>query len=467
MSVLYRTQPARLWAILLLAAVVGPGPASGQVPEPSGSKRVIERFDLGLEVTEHRLENGLRILLAENHTVPTVSFWSFYRVGSRNERPGITGISHLFEHMMFNGAKKYGPKEFDQELESNGGYSNAYTSHDLTAYYETFPSTVLELAMDLESDRMRSLTITPTSLGAERGVVQEERRYRIDNSIPGKMGELLYASAYMAHPYQWPVVGWMADLDSINVRDCEDYFRTYYAPNNCTMILVGAFDSQTALRFFDQYFSDIPSGPPPTSVPENEPEQTGERRVQHHYPAQSEAFYAGFHVPGITDADTYPLELLSTILSHGNSSRLHHHLVYEEQIALSVFAGLRWRLHPALFVIYVEMRPGQPAALGEAQTFREIEQIAREGVTERELQKAKNLTKADFVRRLKTNEGKGDEIGTYDLWYGDPGSMEEILANLLSVSADDIKRVASRYFHENNRTVVTLVPKNDSTGGAQ
>src|SRR5437588_1603189 len=211
-------------------------------------------------VEERRLGNGLQIRLLPDRSLPVCTLYSFFRVGSRNERPGITGISHLFEHMMFNGSKKYGPKEFDRKLESAGGTSNAYTSNDLTAYYEDFASDALPLVLDLEADRMASLTIDDASLAREREVVKEERRFRTDNDIDGMMDEALGALAFLAHPYRWPVVGWMTDIEAITRQDCERYFRTYYAPNNCTLVLVGDFDGAAALALIEKIYSPIRSG---------------------------------------------------------------------------------------------------------------------------------------------------------------------------------------------------------------
>src|SRR3954469_6427093 len=208
-------------------------------------------------VEERSLQNGLQIRLLQDRSLPVTTLYSFFRVGSRNERPGITGISHLFEHMMFNGSKKYGPKEFDRRLEAAGGTSNAYTSHDLTAYYEDFASEALPLVLDLEADRMASLIIDDSSLARERDVVKEERRFRTDNDIDGMMDEALGALTYLAHPYHWPVIGWMTDIEAITRQDCERYFRAYYAPNNCTLVLAGDFDRAEALRSIEKMYSPI------------------------------------------------------------------------------------------------------------------------------------------------------------------------------------------------------------------
>src|SRR5207302_4509128 len=248
-------------------------------------------------VEERQLGNGLQIRLLPDRSLPVATLYSFFRVGSRNERPGITGISHLFEHMMFNGSKKYGPKEFDRRLESAGGHSNAYTSNDMTAYYEDFAADALPLVLDLEADRMASLTIDDVSLAREREVVKEERRFRTDNDIDGMMDEALGALAFLAHPYGWPVIGWMSDIERISRQDCERYFRACYAPNNCTLVLVGDFESRTALREIERLYGPIPSGEPLPAVPGGEPAQRGERRALIRYPSQAPAVLAGFRGP--------------------------------------------------------------------------------------------------------------------------------------------------------------------------
>jgi predicted Zn-dependent peptidase len=224
-------------------------------------------------VSEHTLANGLRVRLHEDHSVPTVTYYTFFRVGSRNERPGITGIAHLFEHMMFNGSAKYGPKEFDRVLEGHGGYSNAYTTNDVTAYYEDFASSALPKVVDLESDRMRSLAITPETLKQEREVVKEERRLRTDNDILGMLDEQLGATMWLAHPYRWPVIGWMGDIEAITREQCLEFFRSYYAPNNATLFVVGDFVSEKALELIESHYRDIPAGPPLPEVPVYEPAQ--------------------------------------------------------------------------------------------------------------------------------------------------------------------------------------------------
>jgi len=412
-----------------------------------------------LDVRRHELRNGLKVITAEDHTLPIASFYIFYRVGSRNERSGITGISHLFEHMMFNGAKRYGPKEFDRVLESNGGYSNAFTSTDMTVYYEDFPSDVIELVMDLESDRMANLAFKQEILDSEREVVKEERRLWVENFLPGRMEEALFAAAFTAHPYHWPVIGWMSDIERITRSDCLDYFHTYYAPNNATIVVAGDVDTRKVVRLVKKYFGNIPSGPEPRDMISVEPEQEGEIRVEIVRPAQGEQFMAGFHVPALTSPDVPVLDVVQALLTEGESSRLYRRLVYEEQVALSVSSDFTWRVDPALYYFHVEMKPGVEAATGESILYEVLDELAREPVAESELQKAKNMLEADFLRSLKTNNGRALKIGYFETVFGDYEAMFEVLEQYRRTTAEDVMRVAGEYFGRRNRTVVTLIPE--------
>src|SRR5215472_9160574 len=259
------------------------------------------------EVHESRLANGLQIRLLPDHTAPIASLYTFFRVGSRNEQPGITGISHLFEHMMFNGAKKYGPKEFDRVLESHGGRSNAYTTHDLTVYHDEVAAEALEVVFDLESDRLAHLVINDTSLQSEREVVKEERRLRVDNEPAGLLDEELGALIWKAHPYRWPVIGWMGDIENIRREDCERYFCTFYAPNNASLYVVGDFDPSRTLSQIRRYYGGIRRGPPQPPVVNSEPEQRGERRAAIKHAVQAPSLMIGYRAPSAQDEDVLAL----------------------------------------------------------------------------------------------------------------------------------------------------------------
>ena len=415
------------------------------------------------DVQETTLSNGLRVRIVANHQAPVVSLYTFFQVGSRNERPGITGISHLFEHMMFNGAKKYGPKQFDRVLESNGGRSNAYTSNDLTVYYDDFASDALEKVIDLESDRMRSLRINDVSLTSEREVVKEERRVRVDNDIFGLMDEELGTLVYKAHPYRWPVIGWMADIDNIRRPDCEQYFRTYYAPSNATLYIVGDVDPKKTLALVKRYYGDIPRGPKAEPVVDAEPEQKGERRAVLHHPAQSPSLLIGYRGPTAKHQDAMTLDVIQYALTRGEGSLLIKKLVYEQELAVSVMLDWSWRIDPGAILLYTELKPDSDVKKVEEAVYAELARIARDGLTERELQKAKNNLRADHLRELATNNGRAHALGTYESLMGDWRAGLTLPAGYAAVTQEQVKAAAAKYFAPNRRSVVTLIPE----GGAQ
>jgi predicted Zn-dependent peptidase len=452
----------RAAALALLATAVA---AAAPMPGRCASTDAAVTPEL-LKVERHTLANGLVVLTHEDHSVPAITFWQWYRVGSRNESPGITGISHFFEHMMFNGSKRVPPKDYDRILESNGGYSNAFTDRDMTAYYEDLASDRLDKVLFLDSDRMASLSLLPEQLKSEIEVVKEERRLRTDNDIAGLLDEQLYATAFVASPYRWPVVGWMGDLNRIQRDEMVNYFRTYYAPNNCILVLVGDFDTKSALAQIQGAFGGIPAQKPPAQPINSEPEQRGERRAQVHHPAQNVSFEMGYKASGVKSPDIYATDVVSSILSDGESSRLHQALVYEKQIALGASTSFQTRLDPALFEIYVEMKPGKTAAEGEQAVDAVLQRLISEGPTARELDKAKNLLEAHFVRQLRTNNGVGQTIGYYEHVFGDYRKMFETVPRYRAVTTADCQRVAKDLFDPRRRTVVELVPEKDDSASA-
>jgi predicted Zn-dependent peptidase len=410
------------------------------------------------DVQEATLSNGLRVRLLANHQTPVVSLYTFFQVGSRNERPGITGISHLFEHMMFNGAKKYGPKMFDKVLESNGGRSNAYTSTDMTVYYEDFASDALETVLDLESDRMRSLRINDDALESERQVVMEERRVRVDNDITGTMDEELGTLIWKAHPYRWPVIGWEKDIENITRQDCEQYFRTYYAPNNAVLYICGDIDPKKTLALVRGYYGDIPKGPRPESVLNAEPVQKGERRAEVRHPAQSPALMLAWRGPAARDEDTLVLDIIQYALTKGEGSRLVKKLVYETQLAVSVMVDWGWRVDPGAIIVYLELKPDSDPRKVEEALYAELARVATEGLTERELQKAKNNLRADHLRELATNSGRAHAMGHYEALLGSWRDGLTLPSVYAAVTNEQVKAVAAKYFAPERRSVVTLIP---------
>ncbi|MBI4169383.1 MAG: insulinase family protein [Acidobacteria bacterium] len=423
--------------------------------------------ELRFNVVAHKLDNGLKVLALEDHSVPAISYYTFFRAGSRHERPGRTGISHLFEHMMFNGTEKNGPGVFDRMLESRGGVSNAFTTEDLTAYHENFPSEALQTVIDLEADRMASLRITEEGLASEREVVKEERRLRVDNDVEGALFELLQATAYLAHPYQWPVVGWMADLDAITVADCQAYFRAHYAPNNATVVLAGDFKPERAIELIGKAYGSIPAQPQPAAVVRDEPEQRGERRAVLKKAAQLPAIAVAYHVPGTGGEEVYPLDLVEIILGAGDSSRLVRTLVYEKELATRVFVSNDWRIDPSLFLMYAEAKPGVPLEALEAALHAEVERLGREEVGDTELRKAKNITTTSRVRALKTNSGKAEQVGLFEMYFGSHTRLFTILQSYEAATRADVMKAAGRYLRPDNRTVVTLAPTEEGGEGGR
>jgi zinc protease len=412
----------------------------------------------GQEVTTAILENGMKVLVQEDHNIPNVAMYLFYKVGARNERPGTTGISHFFEHMMFNGAKKYGPKQFDIEMDNAGGANNAYTTRDLTVYTNWFPRTALELMFDMEADRIRDLAFDPKIIESERGVVYSERRNG-DNNNFSVLNEQLNATAFIAHPYQWPVVGWASDIESWTMDDLKQHFRMGYAPNNCILVVVGDTTPAEIMRLAKKFLEPIPSQAPPPPVRTREPEQRGERRLIVRKPAQLPIQFVAWHVPETKHADTTALDVLQTLLTDGQSSRLYKRLVDTDQLAVSVSAGFGTSLDPGLFRVTLQPRSGVEPAKAEAVLYEEIERIRMQPVSDSELAKAKNQIIAGMYRQMKTIAGRANLLGSFEIFYGDYRRMFSVDKEVAAVTAADIQRVAKKYLTAENRTVATLIPE--------
>jgi zinc protease len=415
-------------------------------------------FSQDLNVTEKVLPNGLKVLLKEEHKAPVVTFQIWYKVGSRNERLGRTGMSHLLEHMMFKGTKKHGPKTFSRTVQRNGGHDNAFTSKDYTAYFEKFASDRIAISLELESDRMQNLLIETKEFLSERDVVKEERRMRYEDDPVNTMVEQMMAVAFSAHPYQWPVIGWMTDLNSITRDDLVNHYRTYYSPNNATIVVVGDFDSKKLFAQIKKYFGAIPRGPKVPAVSAVEPKHLGERRVVIKKQAELPAVFAGYNVPTLKHADTYALDVLQGILSSGKSSRLYRSLVYEKQIAL--YAGGDYdsiSTDPNLFYLYAGVMPGKTTEEVEKALYAEIDALKAEQVTAEELQKAKNQIEAGFIMGQDSIFYQAMLLGQFET-VAEWSLLERYVKNIRAVDRKDVMRVAKKYFTEENRTVGILVP---------
>jgi len=411
------------------------------------------------DVQSFVLANGMKILVLEDHSIPNANMYLFWKVGSRNEYPGITGLSHFFEHMMFNGSKKFGPKMFDRTMEAAGGSNNAYTTEDLTVYTDWFPSTALETIFDLEADRIAHLALDSTMVESERGVVLSERSTGLENSNFRNLSTQVKGAAFLAHPYRWSVIGYESDIKNWAISDLQRYFETYYAPNNAVVVISGDVTLNRVKDLAKQYFEPIPAHAPPREVHTKEPEQRGEKRVVVYKKVSSPNVMITHHIPEAKHQDYYALELLSSILTTGNSSRLYSSLVDQKQLATNVFSFQPQSFDPNLFYLYgIAGQDVTPEAL-ENGMINEIEKIAKEGVTALELQKVKNQKLVAFYEDLETINGKSDILGTYELYFGDYKKMYEAPEAYEKVTAADIKRVAETYFRKDNRTVGILINK--------
>lgn len=415
----------------------------------------------GSQIQSFTLKNGMKILVLEDDSIPNANSYLFWKVGSRNERPGITGISHFFEHMMFNGAKKYGPKMFDRTMENAGGANNAYTTEDLTVYTNWFPANALETIFDLEADRIAHLDINSKMVESERGVVTSERSTGLENSNFRAIHEQLKGIAFQAHPYRWSVIGYESDIKGWSLADLKQYHKTYYAPNNAVMVVSGAVKFAEVKRLAEQYFGPIPAQPTPEALRTVEPVQTGERRTYVQKASVSTPnVMLGHHVPATSHADYYALDLMVSILSEGNSSRLYQNLV-DKQIAQEVFGYLPMSFDPNLFYLMAVASPGITAVQLEQALVKEINKLATDGVTTQELEKAKNFRLMQFWQEMETINGKANTVGTYEVYFGNYQQLFDAPKHYQKVTAADVKRVAQSYLKKSNRSVAVLDAKED------
>lgn len=413
-----------------------------------------------------QLNNGMDVLVVEDHSIPNANMYLFWKVGSRNESPGITGLSHFFEHMMFNGSKNYGPKQFDRVMEAAGGANNAYTTQNITAYTNWFPSESLETIFKLEADRIGHLSIDPKMVESERGVVSSERSTRLENSNYRRLSVALNGIAFRAHPYSWPVIGHQSDIDHWTLSDLTDYYRQYYAPNNAFVVIAGDVTASKVKTLAKQYFEPIPAQPAPREIHTVEPIQTGERRSYvYKASATSPNILMGFHVPATRHEDHTALSLLASILSDGDSARLTRNLVEEQQIATDVAAFMPQSFDANLFQVYATATPNTSAETLEKALINEINHIINNGVTSKELEKVQNLAEVDFYRTLSTINGKANTLGSYQLFHGDFRKMYDAVDRYRQVTTTDIQRVAKTYLRRANRSVAILDNKVDSREG--
>ncbi|HXG93961.1 MAG TPA: pitrilysin family protein [Blastocatellia bacterium] len=407
-----------------------------------------------------KLKNGLRVLLVEDHTAPVVSLAVDYDVGSRNERRGRTGFAHLFEHMMFQGSENVGKSEHFILIDTNGGQMNGTTNEERTLYFETLPANQLDLALFLESDRMRSLDISQANLDNQRNAVQEERRLGLDNQPYGRMFEKFDETMFDNFAYKHSVIGSMEDLNAASVEDVREFFRIYYAPNNAVLALVGDFKTDEALAKIKKYFESIPAQPKPQPVDTTEPEQTAERRFTVDDPlAQLPLLSIGYKGVIGNTPDAYALQVLGTVLGGGQSSRLYQKLVKEKQLAVNINSGVQARRGPGSFQVTAVIAPGKKAEDVEALIYEEITKLQQEPIADWELEKAKQFARRAAIQSRQSSLGLAINLVEATIAYNDPNLVNTRLDKIAAVTKADVQRVAQKYLKATNRTVGLAVPK--------
>jgi zinc protease len=409
-------------------------------------------------VREFVLDNGLKVLLLEEHKSPAVTFQVWYRVGSRNEKDGKSGLAHFLEHMMFKGTPKTKPEEYSRIIAKNGGQTNAFTTTDMTVYFATMSRDKIGVALELEAERMNQALLGATYFEQEKKVIQEERRLRTEDNPVSALAEVANAVGFTVHPYRRPVVGWMEDIQNLTRQDLVDFYHTYYSPNNAIIVVTGDFSTDELLAKIKAAFGKIPRGPEPPKVRTKEMPQKGERRVIFKKEAELPFLLLFYHAPNLNNPDNFALDVLTWVLAGGRSSRLYHDLVYQKRLAHGIDAEYNGvSIDPFGLSISAQLMPGKTPAELEGEIDRALDQLKSELISERELQKAKNQIESSFIFAQDSIFGQAMKIGYYEI-TGGWRRMDTYLDGIRDVSREDIRRVAREYLDRDRRTVGTLIP---------
>jgi zinc protease len=445
-------QPGALLLALALALPLAGPRAAAALEDPAARTRLTT------------LDNGLRILTLVDRTTPVVSFQSWVDVGSGDEARW-TGLAHLFEHMMFRGSENVPGDLRDRLLKERGASGNAFTSSDVTVYFEDATSEHLPLVIDLEADRLRYLVISPEVLDTERQVVLEERRMRSEDNAQGRLIESLLALAFLAHPYRTPTIGWQSDVEQVDAETCREFFRSYYVPNNIVISIAGHFDEEAALARLRARLGSLPRAPEPPRNPTQEPRQRGERRAVVHVPVRAPLVGVAWHAPPSGHPDGYALDALGEVLSAGRTSRLVRSLVYEGQEAISAYGGY-WELDRAgLFYAGAGVRPGVEPGRVERGLLAGVEALRAAPPSTAELEKAKRGLEVSLIGSLDTAHALASRNAQDTLTFGRIRSLDERLAGIRAVTAADVQRVARTYLRPDGRSVVHVLPGDGDQNG--
>lgn len=415
-----------------------------------------QNLKIEFTVEKFTLANGMTFLLHENHQIPMISYQTWFRVGSKDELPGESGLAHMLEHMMFKGSKKYSNKEFDRILHENGIMNNAFTTDDYTGYYENLPSGKLEMMIDIEVDRLMNLQLQAQDLEKEREVVKEERRMRTDNDPQGTAWESLLGNVFHENNYGIPVIGTMKEINEFNTDKLKRFFAKWYVPSNAVVVFVGDFDTAKMRSLIKKYYGDLPGGVAPAHEKLLVQEQKEAKNIKVEFPVQTVTMNWGFKTVPSGNIDGYALDLLAGILGQGKSSRLFQRMVYKEQNSLAASAGHYSLKDSGMFYIDVMLKPGQKPDKIKKIIAEELKKIVEKGVSEGELQKIKNLTISDYVNSMQTLDGKAHAIALNEIYFNDYTQFFKDLDKYRVVTTADIKTVAQRFFKESRQNIITL-----------
>ncbi len=427
---------------------------------PQGAQLKYEgAHQFGGEVVHRwRLGNGLTVLVLVDAAAPIASYHTWFKVGSRDEKPGKTGLAHLFEHLMFNETENLRAGAFDRKLEESGAETNAATWVDWTYYHESIPSDRINLAVRLEAERMTRLVLRAPQVTSEKEVVANERRYRVDDDVEGAAGEILYKTAFVKHPYRWPTIGWMEDIQGFSPEDCVAFYRTYYAPNNATVVAVGDLREGDLLLAIRDAYGPIASQPVPAEDIFPEPTQLEEREVDVRKPTATEKLLLAYKGPALGDIDHATMTVLSEVLFGGRASRLYRALIVERELATDVRGWVSTFRDPGLFECWVTARGGHKT--GEIQSIMDeaFERMRHDVVSENELARAKARLELGMLQQLETISGKAEQIGFFETVLGDPAYAYRRVDAFRRTTTSDLRRTARRYLVDDARTIVRVVP---------
>ncbi len=420
---------------------------------------LVPLWAFNVKVEKEVLPNGLEVLLIPNPNTPVMSFQVWVRTGSRNERPGITGISHMLEHMMFKGSKNYGPEEHARIIKENGGEVNAFTSEDKTVYFDNISPTKIDLVAKLEADRFMFAKIDPKAFASERKVVYEERLMSVDNSPFGKAFELLQALTFLAHPYHWPVIGWPSDILAYTAEKVRRYYEERYNPSNVFIVVSGGFNREAVMATLKKYFSSWKKGPKVAPVVTKEPEQKGPRFAKVYMKVHVPFLFAAYRVPPYKNQDIPALEVAARILGQGKSSRIYAKLVEDEAIAVEAGGGLNSMMDGGYFFTYLMVNMGKDLDKAGEEMFSIVENFHKGKIEDWELEKAKNQILASMVRNLERAFYVGYMVGESYLNTGDPTFFLKRLEAYRRITKEDVKRAAEKYLKFQRRNVVYILPQ--------